>query len=40
VEEKARQLADFFNGEVVLLAEDPEAPVAAAEPGPPGQDVT
>jgi hypothetical protein len=29
VEEKARQLADFFNGEVVLLPEDPEA--AAAE---------
>jgi DNA polymerase-3 subunit gamma/tau len=25
VEEKARQLADFFNGEVVLLPEDPEA---------------
>lgn len=25
VEEKARQLADFFNGEVVLLPDDPEA---------------
>ena len=29
VEEKARQLADFFNGEVVLLPDDPEAAVAS-----------
>jgi hypothetical protein len=39
VEEKARQLADFFNGEVVLLPEDPEAAAAGSEPVAPAQDV-
>ncbi len=37
VEEKARQLADFFNGEVVLLPEDPEAAPASADSLPPAQ---
>ncbi len=43
VEEKARQLADFFNGEVVLLPEEPEADPASADSHPqaqlPAQDV-
>ena len=35
VEEKARQLADFFNGEVVMLPDDPEALTPSPEPNPP-----
>ena len=35
VEEKARQLADFFNGEVVLLPDDPEA----ASESPPATEI-
>lgn len=35
VEEKARQLADFFNGEVVLLPDDPEA----AAQSPPATEI-